>query len=252
MKALWLTIFLALAGCSSFAPGYVFRPVSETLNATTARGAVIYSHGTTPTQSGKEGSDQPLPILLDNFQADGWDIYRLDRTRLTEEKYDAADKLVSTVRDLRVQGYKRIVLVGQSGGAWISLIAAGQTTDVDLVIALAPAIYGSNYPGNMQFVLNQTDLYPRLEKIRHGFIVVAFFNNDPFDQQGRSDRVDPILTSHAVGHMVIDHPPQLTGHGAGRSKAFADRFGACLVRLADDGAVPVPCDTASTQAKQRG
>jgi hypothetical protein len=80
--------------------------------------------------------------------------------------------------------------------------------------------------------------------------VLAFFKNDPFDPQGRSTGVEPILSQNGVAHLVIDHPDHLTGHSAGRSKAFADRFGGCLLIIADYGTTPYTCDDVTARAKQ--
>ena len=43
---------------------------------------------------------------------------------------------------LKHQGYRHIVFAGQSFGAFLALMAADASTDVDAVVATAPAAFG--------------------------------------------------------------------------------------------------------------
>jgi pimeloyl-ACP methyl ester carboxylesterase len=206
MRVLLLILSLLLAGCAS--PGqYNFHPAYETtLGPETARGAIIYSHGWPGYNTGEPGYKAPLPALMTAFRQDGWDVYRLDR--ISEDKDDAAGKLVTLTNDLQQRGYQRIVLAGQSAGAFISLIAASHT-DVDAVIALAPAYYGSNEGNNSNFIFSGTMIVSSVRDIRHGIIVTAFFSNDYYDPADRSAEVERVLNEHNIVHLVIDHPPVL-------------------------------------------
>jgi len=57
---------------------------------------------------------------------------------------------------LKHRGYRRVVLAGQSFGAFISLIAAGHSGAVDTVIGTAPAAYGSAQSDPTGYPLNAT------------------------------------------------------------------------------------------------
>jgi dienelactone hydrolase len=243
----FMLALLGLAGCE----WYQFHPSYETVaGPASARGVIIWSHGTLPLFSDGEGYDAPLPAWLGLFRKDGWDVYQLDRGRLHEEPHDVARKLDTLARDLRQAGYKRIVLAGQSGGAFISLLAAAHSGDVDAVLALAPAYFGPNTWDNIYFMLNTTKLVESIDDIRHGLIVAAFFQDDDYDPPLRSASVERALSAHAITHLVIDHPDGLAGHFAGLSADFATRFGACLVEIADTGVIPTSCDSATERASR--
>jgi hypothetical protein len=143
---------------------------------------------------------------------------------------------------LKSQGYRKIILGGQSQGAWISLMVAGSSADIYAVIANAPATHGWRPPRN---AMNATDLYENLEHIDRGRIMISYFRDDPYDPGGRGPRSDEILSQHGVAHLVLDRPDGLTGHGAGERAYFYRRFAPCVLALAGDGAVPQrkPCET---------
>lgn len=198
-----------------------------------ARGALVWSHGINPA-GGSEARLAPTAAFVARFVDDGWDVFRFNRERKAEEPQRTATALVHYVRELKRLGYRRIVLAGQSAGGWISLMAAGQSLDVDLVIANAPAYYGTLLDGgNFYFRMNASVLYYHLEHITHGRIIVSYFADDPFDPGGRARATDQILRADGVEHLVIDDPPGLHGHVAGSSMAFAWRYADCLLAIAN-------------------
>ena len=198
-----------------------------------AQGALIWSHGIN-AKGGREARLAPTAAFVQRFARDGWDIFRFNRERSAENPQRTAAALVDYAAQLKRRGYARIVLAGQSAGAWISLMAAGESADIDLVIANAPAYYGTLLDGGMRyFRMNASVLYYHLERIRRGRIVVAYFEDDPFDPGGRGRATEQILSADRVEHLVIDAPPGLDGHIAGSSIAFAARYAGCLVAIAE-------------------
>lgn len=218
-------------------PAYPETPLRGTKEA---QGAVIWNHGLN-SPYGTEASAAPVSILMRPFRNAGWDVFRLLRPRVSEEPRRSRDELIAAVERLRAEGYARVVLAGQSGGAWLSLMAAAKSDAVDAVIANAPAWYGTDHPTYMK---NAAALYEHLDGIRHGRIMISYFADDPYDPGGRAERSQAILAAHDVPHLIIDRPELLSGHTSGNTGLFLRRFGACALAVAA-GPMPTLADCAS-------
>jgi dienelactone hydrolase len=241
LRPLLLLLLCLLGGCAADA-GFEFisADAAPLRGPAAAKGAMIWSHGANGFAM-KEGKDSPTPPLAALFREEGWDVFRLNRDAISEDemRLGAGAALAERAADLKSQGYRRIILAGQSAGAWASLVAAGRSADVDAVFALAPACCGT--PAGSQspfFLMNRDVLYTRLEQLRHGRVVVFFPRGDPYDLPGRSTEAERILSQDGVHHLVIDHPAGLSGHGAGQSVAFARRYGRCMLAIAETDAMP--------------
>jgi pimeloyl-ACP methyl ester carboxylesterase len=81
-----------------------------------AQGAVIWSHGRSLQ---KECSLVPTPDYIAAFRVAGWDTFRLNRPSVTDTLPDSASALASEAEALKRQGYRRVVLAGQSFGGFI-------------------------------------------------------------------------------------------------------------------------------------
>jgi pimeloyl-ACP methyl ester carboxylesterase len=215
-----------------FGPGYSDVPL---LGPQNAQGAVIWNHGTSTYYAALDSSKSEMPSFVTLLRDDRWDVFRLDRPPAGESPISSTEALLAAVRQLKTQGYRRIVLMGQSAGAWIALIAAGKSADIYAVIATAPAYYGVDRP---RFTMNASALYDYLDDIKSARIMITFFAEDPFDPGGRGAKADQILTRHGVPHLIVDRPDGLIGHGASSSALFYHRFGSCLRAMVGDGAVP--------------
>ncbi|HWI27190.1 MAG TPA: alpha/beta hydrolase [Stellaceae bacterium] len=206
-----------------------------------AKGAVIWNHGVNFLY-GTEGADAPLPLFLRLFRSSGWDVFRLLRPRMAEEQRFSSSQIVKTAHRLKQQGYRRIVLAGQSGGAWLSLMAAGKSDDIHAVIADAPAWYGTDHP---TYLMNGFVLLDYIDAIRRGRIMIGYFKNDPYDPGGRARKSAELLAAHGVPHVVLERPQGFSGHFSGNTALFVRRFGACLLQVSGDGPMPTPasCDS---------
>lgn len=235
--ALVFLIFVGLAarpGAAQvwLAPSYPDRPL---LGAEQAKGAVIWSHGR--SFAGTD-SEAPSPPYLMMFRDAGWDVFRFNRSFEADRLTKSADALAGFVAELKERGYGRVVLAGQSFGAFVSLIAAGGTDAIDAVIATAPAAYGSFFDSHDSWRDNARRLYPLLRSVRSARVMLFFFHGDEYDPGGRGERSRAILAARPLDHVVIDQPADLAGHGAAATGLFARRFGDCLLRFAEkDGAV---------------
>jgi pimeloyl-ACP methyl ester carboxylesterase len=196
-----------------------------------AKGVVIWSHG---RSINAEDSQSPTPAYLSVLREDGWDVMRFDRLSRGDTLTESTKKLVEYSAKLKHSGYKQVVLAGQSFGAFLSLMAADASPEVDAVVATAPAAYGSFDDFYDSWRLNATKLYPLLEGVKRARVMVFYFHGDDFDPGGRGERSRSILSSRGVGYSVVDQPAFLSGHWASSSGLFLRRFGSCIRDFADN------------------
>src|SRR5690606_5113174 len=93
-----------------------------------ALGLVVWSHG---VLAGSDNTQFPPHGYVNRLRDAGYDVYDFDR-RWPEYRKDLAT-LQAAVGEARAQGYQRIILAGQSVGAWLSLEAAARGAPVDAV-----------------------------------------------------------------------------------------------------------------------
>jgi pimeloyl-ACP methyl ester carboxylesterase len=201
------------------------------LGPSKAKGVVIWSHG---RSINAEDSQSPTPAYLSVLREDGWDVMRFDRLSRGDTLGDSTKRLVEYSAQLKHSGYKQVMLAGQSFGAFLALMAADASSDVDAVVATAPAAYGSFDDFYESWRLNATKLYPLLEGVRRARVMVFYFHGDDFDPGGRGERSRAILASKGVGYSVVDQPAFLTGHWASSSGLFLRRYGSCIRDFANN------------------
>lgn len=190
----------------------------------TAQGAVIYIPGlvrdATPITA--------VPYVVDDLQVAGWDVFRFVPPGAGDIVEVAAAALADAARELRDRGYKRLVLIGQSYGGWMSLAAAGTPgTPIDAVVALAPAAFGAKGE-SPTWTANATALPPLAEAVTAPRVLVFLFGGDEYDPGGRATPLREIFARRGLAAAVIDAPHDLSGHSAGLTRAFARRFGPCI------------------------
>lgn len=203
-------------------PAYPDKPMAGPARA---KGAAIWSHGRSVTS---EDSLSPTPAYMTVLRKAGWDVYRFNRMRDGDTLPASAAELVVDVAKLKKQGYRRVVLAGQSFGAFLSLMAADASDDVHAVIATAPAAFGSFNDFYDSWRANATRLYPLLESVRSARVMLFFFHGDDFDPGGRGERAKAILSTRHIDNLVVDQPPLLTGHWASTTAGFVKSFGDCI------------------------
>lgn len=214
------------AGTAVLRPGYTD---GEAIGPQRAVGAVIWSHGRGTTAPMKADM---LPFYLDALRQAGWDVFRLDRDWASDSLQSGAARLTEQAGRLTSQGYRRVVLAGQSFGAWQSLMAAAGGASVHAVLAAAPAAFGK-YPESVVYQRNATDLLPVLSRIRDVRVMMFLFDDDPFDPGGRGQAAQGVFDQNGVDHLVLDRPAGWLGHGAANWRGFARRFGDCISRFVD-------------------
>jgi dienelactone hydrolase len=222
--ALLFVVVLAGPAAAQFRLESAF-PDQKPLGPDKAKGVVVWNHGRSVSS---EDSLSPTPYYVSTLQEAGWDALRLNRMRDGDTLQDSSRALVRYVQQLKERGYAKVVLAGQSFGAFLSLMAADASEQVDAVIATAPAAYGSFSEFYDSWRRNATNLYPLLDGVRRARIMLFFFHGDDFDPGGRGERAREILGARGLEHMVIDQPAALTGHWAASTGLFVRRYGDCI------------------------
>ncbi|MCC7048162.1 MAG: hypothetical protein IT562_15725, partial [Alphaproteobacteria bacterium] len=132
-----------------------------------AAGLVIWSHG---VLAGGNNTDDPPHGYLNRLREAGYDFYDFDR-RWPSYTQDLG-ALREAAQQARAAGYRRVILAGQSVGAWLSLEAAAKGAPADAVSAAAPARFGKEI-GSTRREQNRDELVPVLDQLRQRDIAVA-------------------------------------------------------------------------------
>ncbi|MGO8919265.1 MAG: hypothetical protein ACLQJR_25465 [Stellaceae bacterium] len=205
------------------APAVPDRPMLGPLNST---GVVIWNHGISVDS---EDSSAATPPYMAALRDGGWDALRFNRMRASDKLAESTRGLIEQVHKLKQQGYPRIALAGQSFGAFLALMAADASDEVDAVVVTAPAAYGSFSEFFDSWRNNAAKLYPLLERVRRARVMAFYFHGDDFDPGGRGEHTATILMARKLPHLVVDQPPNLTTHWAAASPQFATLYGACIL-----------------------
>ncbi len=206
-----------------------------------AAGVYVWSHGKGPGWDADNRGLQPSAHVRP-FNNAGFDVVRFDRAPLADEPNRAAGWLADGLAALRRMGYRRIVAGGESRGGWTSLQMLDAGGAADVVIAISPAAQGTaastihlTQADDLRRILEAADA-PRLR------LAVVQFGADPFagdldDRAAAFGAVRPRL----AGLLLIDRPAGFSGHAGASSEAFAQRYGACLLRFATSAVPPSGC-----------
>jgi pimeloyl-ACP methyl ester carboxylesterase len=196
-----------------------------------AVGVAVWNHG---RSLDSEDYKAPTPPYLRALRDGGWDVLRFDRLRVTDTLSASSQRLADIAAELKRRGYRRVMLAGQSFGAFLALMAADDSDAVDAVVATAPAAFGDFQEYYDTWRLNATRLYPLLERLKRARVMLFFFHGDDFDPGGRGIEARKILREDRAGFAIVDQPEHLTGHWISSSGAFLRRFGDCIRDFADD------------------
>src|ERR1700730_2365233 len=180
-------LVLGLILSSPSATAMVLDPAfdQDVLGPERSKGVIVWNHGRSLTV---EDSESPTPPFLRMLLGGRWDVLRFDRPRDGDTLTDSTRRLVDHVAELKHKGYHRIALAGQSFGAFLALMAADASDDVDAVVATAPAAFGSFDEFYHSWRLNAIRLYPLLEGVKRARVMLFFFHGDDFDPRCRGGR----------------------------------------------------------------
>src|SRR6266403_101921 len=231
--AVMCQLVLGFILCSASAAAMGLGPAfdQDLLGPEHSSGVIVWNHGRSLTV---EDSESPAPPFLRVLREGGWDVVRFDRPRDSDSLIDSTRRLVDHVAELKHKGYRRVVLAGQSFGAFLALMAADASDDVDAVVATAPAAFGSFDEFYESWRLNAIRFYPLLERVKRARVMVFFFHGDDFDPGGRGERSRAILSERGRGYSIVDQPAYLSGHWASSTGLFLRRYGNCIRDFANN------------------
>jgi pimeloyl-ACP methyl ester carboxylesterase len=111
---------LAFILCSASAAAMGLNPAfdQDLLGPEHSTGVIVWNHGRSLVV---EDSESPTPPFLRMLREGGWDVLRFDRPRDGDSLTESTRHLVDHVAELKHKGYRRVVLAGQSFGAFLAL-----------------------------------------------------------------------------------------------------------------------------------
>lgn len=202
-----------------------------------ATGLIVWSHG---YMAGKNSTESAPQTWIGHFTRLGYDLYRFDREWITDWASDAT-ALADAVTKAKAMGYRRIILAGQSAGAWVSLAALQRGAAVDGVISISAAHHGT-VDKMRDLTRARSEWQHVLEGIKRGpRLIVVNFAEDAYDVGGRMNDARSILAKNGVDAEIIDAPEGFKGHGAAAASTFARKFGACFATFIETGSRKAPC-----------
>lgn len=205
-----------------------------------ALGILIWNHGLHGQQ---DTSAAPPPPYVRNLHAAGWDVIRIKRNGLHEsggwtgagQRHVA--RTVEEVERVKAQGYKRVILAGQSYGGAITLEAA-RKTDVYAIIPSAPGTGVSLQELGSALLSTQgtTQLYAALGdgRFERAVAILPFADEYATSAPERGKRSREVMAKRGVPYLPLDDlSTQLVTHGAAATQLMAFAYAACLVAFLD-------------------
>jgi hypothetical protein len=214
-----------------------------------ALGALLFNHGRGVVINGRivpgDSYNVSPPGFVHFLHDSGWDAFKLNRRYAADNESSSLAALREQVAALRAEGYKRIVLAGQSYGAWLSVLIATREPGLHAVIATAP---GSGFGAESSDAVTKgaQKLVDAAGAVKPTRLALFLFEGDYRDADWvkRGERVKQALNERAIANLVVDHPRGFQGHGSAHSGRFTRRYGECLVRFIapEPIATPFACD----------
>lgn len=202
-----------------------------------ATGLIVWSHGYLAGTDSTNSAPQPY---VGRFLAAGYDLYRFDRLWIRDRLGDTT-AFADAVRQAKAMGYRRVILAGQSNGAWQSLAAVARGAPADGVISMAAALNNDVSTERDPSIL-RSDWQQLVRGIKAGpRLVVANFAGDTHDVGGRMDDARAAFASAGVDAVVLSDPPGFKGHGAANDFAFARKYADCIQAFIETGTRQAPC-----------
>lgn len=193
-----------------------------------ARGIVIWNHGISGTN---EQYKAPPALVFRLLHARGWDVIKIARNNLGETSRDlslsrATERTEAEIRAQLRRGYRRVVLAGQSFGAYIALETAAGARDVFAAVAMAP---GVTVRGGVERI-DPSITERLLQESKAARLALVLPPGDAlFDNRVRGPGALRILARRGEPFLLVDETATaISGHGGGTGGRFALRYGPCL------------------------
>lgn len=239
-------------GAFTPSPEYIYRGPEA------ARGLVVWSHGKTRGKGcDADGAKSAAFATITHFNRDGWDVVRFNRDPCRDDLEAALRAFPPGVTAAKQLGYRKIVLAGQSRGAFQSLEALLDPVvarQVDAVIAFSPARSGKAELAQTVAPQRWKALVDALANALTGpqSVAVFYFDKDAFNPHAREQAAyagEVWRARMPNAHVYYDDDPGLTtsvtgepyGHYGASRPAFATTYAACLTALIDTGRAEGAC-----------
>lgn len=195
-----------------------------------ASGAVVWLH---PHYT--EGPPPEAPAFMARLAARGWDGWRYDRppggaVPPASPLASGVEELAAGTAALRARGYRRVVLVGESRGAFLVLAALRMPGLADAAALAAPAAHGRRAERRPQALADFAAALDRASPDALRRLALLLFENDGWDPDpaARAGLFQAAVARLGWESLLIDRPPAPTGHGGVQEPEFDAIFGACL------------------------
>lgn len=188
-----------------------------------ARGALVWLHGAYDTDSPPPAE----PPVLRRFAAQGWDIWRFDRTTGRDPIGPGGEQLSAGLRALHAAGYGHVLVAGHSRGAFIALYALRDPELADRYLLFSPAAHGSRPSRHAQAIGDFSALLDAAAPAPRTRLAIVQFADDPLDP-------DPALRLSLLRDMArrtgirlhsLFQPPDPRGHDGVYDGDFDRLFG---------------------------
>ncbi|PWS38760.1 hypothetical protein DFH01_05775 [Falsiroseomonas bella] len=204
-----------------------------------AAGALVWIHPFT-----RDPQPPAAPGWSHRLTEAGWDLWRFDRVGGPDPLAAGAERLAAGTAALRARGYRRIVLLGESRGAFIALVALRYPGLADGVVLAAPAAHGRSVERRPQALADFAAALDAASPDAPARLALFLFADDPWDPDPARRAALFRAAAERLGRpaLVVEHPPAPIGHGGVQDPEFDAIFGACLVAFLDlDRASPAAC-----------
>ncbi|MEL6318318.1 MAG: hypothetical protein AAFR16_11855, partial [Pseudomonadota bacterium] len=198
-----------------------------------AEGIVLYIQGSTRKTGTEVVERTGVHSYLRPLHAQDWDVVRLSYVHRAAMAYrdDVSGALARAIKTWlaarKAEGYRSIVVVARSAGAWTALkMGAALKPEVDALVLSAIAAHGVGRRRG----LNTSAMLPMLAAYDGPPVLMSFFEGDPYDENpaARVAAVRQTLAGKTIPHLIIDRPAGYSGHSVGWMPAFDYTHGPCI------------------------
>lgn len=226
--AVGFAIFASPAGAQTSYSTLWNYPRERPSSIGNARGVVLFMDG-----RGEIASEtQPalplyLRILSERYQWHVATIVRPHEMDRNEDDEAILGYLHKEITDLKSAGYAKIVLAGQSRGAWLAIKSGQRNALVHAAIATAPSTHGVS---SNDLLKQNRELLELVQSRPNGRLLLFLFRSDPREggELPRGEQLRALAKEKGLSVLLVDRPSELDGHGASTSGRFARRFSECI------------------------
>jgi pimeloyl-ACP methyl ester carboxylesterase len=199
-----------------------------------AQGVIYFMRGHTGGRT--ENDFHALHFFLGTLSQRGWNIIGAQAPYGVHYRPPDNGRVGAYVaersRQLRREGYKRVVVGGHSRGAWYTLMAEAQAKlDADALLLLVPASFGERTREdgrpNPFFLKNRSEFIPLIRAVRKP-TALFLFEGDTFDPGGRGVIAAEQFQRRKLSSLLVSSPSGFKSHYAAVPPTFDFAYSACI------------------------